>query len=345
MAFFLTEATTNKLFIVAEMSCNHAGSIENAFELIRAAKWAGADAVKIQTYTPDCMTLKVDRPEFYYQGKTEEWKGKHLYELYAECQTPLDWHEKLFAYAKKQDILLFSSPFSPAMVDFLETLDCPLYKIASNEANYDQLIDAVVKTGKPIIVSAGASCPDDLFELRKKIPQNAAILHCVSEYPSTIENCYLMRLKEINLFFGGDTLVGLSDHSEDILIPMVAVGMGAKIIEKHLKVPTARNTADTHFSLNPIQFKMMVDQCRKLYKSMYNIDDYLDTVENAQKLSRSIYVSENIKRGDVFTEQNLAVVRPGNGLSPSELNTAIGRAATRDLERGTPLHISHIAKL
>ncbi|EAJ0324519.1 pseudaminic acid synthase [Campylobacter lari] len=327
-----------KVFIIAELSANHANSLEVALKTIKAAKEAGADAIKIQTYTPNSLTLNSNKKDFIIEGGL--WHGRKLYELYDEAKTPYEWHEKLFECAKNEGLICFSSPFSKEDVNFLKQFNPPAYKIASFEVNDYDFVRYVAKENKPTLVSTGIAYEEEL-EMVVKIFQeennpNLIFLKCTSAYPSQICDLNLNTIKTLQKKF--NTTVGLSDHSEGFLAPTLAVALGAKVIEKHFILDKTLKSADAKFSLDYEEFKQMCNMIRKseqaLGKASLTIDE--KTLKN-RHFARSLYASKDIKKGEIFTQENVKSVRPSLGLHPKFLPNILGKKATCDIEFGQAL--------
>lgn len=325
-------------YIIAEMSGNHGGDIRRAFRIMEAAKAAGADALKLQTYTADTMTIDVPREEFQVTGGL--WGGCHLYELYGRTYTPWEWHKPLFQKGRELDITVFSTPFDDSAVDLLEALVTPAYKVASFEIVDLPLIERVAGTGKPVILATGMANED---EIRKAVEtaRNAgckaiALLHCLSAYPAPIDEFNLRNMPYIPRRF--NTLAGLSDHTLGVTAAIAAVAMGAVIIEKHLTLSRKDDGSDSAFSLEPHEFEMLVSECRNAWLALGG-ESYEDKpCEAACKIHRrSLYVVRDIKVGERFTPENIRRIRPGLGLPPKYFKLIIGLKATRDLKRGDPL--------
>ena len=332
------------VFIIAEMSANHCGDKELAKKIIKTAKEIGADAVKIQSYTADTMTLNCRNPEFKVSG-TKLWNDKYLYDLYQEAYTPWEWQAELKAYADEIGILLFSTPFDFTAVDFLETLDVPMYKIASFEAIDYPLIKYAAKRGKPMIISTGISSLEEIqkaVNACKSVGNNdITLLKCTSAYPAEPKDMNLLTIKDMIDRFGPQGVkIGLSDHSMSIVPPVTAVVLGATVIEKHFTLDRALGGADSGFSLNTEEFALMVKTIRETEASLGHVD-YTVNRQN-RKFARSLYVAKNIKKGDVFTPENIRSVRPSNGLYPGYYDDVIGKTAKRDLPFGTPLTLDDI---
>ena len=332
-------------YIVAEMSGNHNRDIKNALNLIKAAKECGADAIKLQTYTPDTITINHDNPEFIVNGGI--WNGRKLYELYEEAHTPWEWHEQLFRYAEEIGITIFSSPFDLTAVDFLENLNCKAYKIASPEIIDLELIKKVALTNKPIIISTGMANQEeikDAIEVAKKNGNNKVIiLHCTSAYPTPISESNLSTINEISRLFNVHT--GLSDHSLGVDVACYACVLGACLIEKHFTLDRNKGGVDSEFSLNPHELKKLVEESKKINSILGN-PAFGPT--NAESISltgrRSLYVVDKIRKGQEFSNKNIKSIRPGNGLKPKLLEKIIGLKASRDIEFGEPLDLNMVDK-
>jgi len=325
-------------YIVAEMSGNHNGDINRALALIDAAKAAGADAVKLQTYTADTITLDHHGPDFLIEGGL--WDGRRLYDLYQEAHTPWDWHARLFAHARSIGIQIFSSPFDPTAVTLLEGLDAPAYKIASFEIVDIPLIELCARTGRPLIISTGlasnAEIQDAVAAARGAGEGGVILLHCTSAYPAPMEDMNLRSLQR--LATENQVVVGLSDHSMGVTASIAAVALGAAFIEKHFTLDRSEGGVDSDFSLEPHELAKLVAECRAAWSAM-GTDNYDEVPsEGVNRGSRrSLYVVHDIKAGDAITGLNVRSIRPGYGLPPKYLPQVIGRTAARDLARGTPL--------
>ncbi len=329
----------NKCFIIAELSANHGGKLEIALETVRAAKRSGADAIKLQTYTADTITLNVRNEHFMIKQGTH-WDGQYLYDLYQGAYLPWEWHAPIMEEAKKQGLVCFSSPFDFTAVDFLENLNVPAYKIASFEINDIPLIEAVASKGKPVIISTGIAGLEDIelaiATCRKVGNNDITLLQCTSEYPALPENANLLTIPDMAKRFG--VKVGLSDHTMGIEAPVVAVALGAKVIEKHFILDKAIGGADAHFSLDEQEFKKMVEAVRMAEKLLGKVTFELDSKKlKSREFSRSLFVCEDIKEGEVFTGKNVISVRPGFGLHPKYLYAILGKVARVNIEKGTPL--------
>lgn len=327
------------VYIIAEMSANHGGSFEQAAAIVRAAKDAGADAVKLQTYTPDTLTIDSSN-ECFRVGKGTLWEGKTLYQLYGEAYTPWEWQPRLKALAEKLGLHCFSSPFDATSVDFLEKMDVPAYKVASFEVVDIPLLRKVGATRKPVIVSTGMASLAEIDEavrtLRDAGCPQLALLKCTSAYPALPEEMNLRTIPHLSQAFGCPA--GLSDHTMDTAVPVVAVALGASLIEKHLTLSRADGGPDAAFSLEPAEFRATVDAVRTAEKALGTVC-YLPTgrEQAGHRFRRSLFAVRDIRRGEPFTSVNVRSVRPADGLPPSALDLVLGRAASADIHRGTPL--------
>jgi N-acetylneuraminate synthase len=327
-----------KPFLIAELSGNHNGDIDRARRMIDAAKAAGADAVKLQTYTADTITMDVDRPEFRLEGGL--WAGRTLYELYQEAHTPWDWHEALFAHAAAIGIPIFSSPFDPTAIDLLESLGAPAYKIASFELIDLPLIEKAARTGKPLIMSTGMASLGEVAEAvaaaRVAGNDNICLLHCVSGYPTPVEDCDLRTIPHLAQAF--DVAAGLSDHTMGVAVPVAAVALGAVVIEKHFTLARADGGPDAAFSLEPAEFRAMADACAAAHAALGSISYALKPSEaGGRSFRRSLYITADVAAGEMLTGANVRSIRPGLGLPPKHLPDVLGRRAARNLARGEPL--------
>ena len=326
------------VYIIAEMSANHGQDFEQAVRIIEAAAAAGADAVKLQTYTPDTLTINSDNDYFRIQGTL--WDGRKLYDLYGDAYTPWEWQPKLKAAANALGLDLFSSPFDPTAVAFLEAMNVPAYKIASFELVDIGLIQAVARTGKPTILSTGMATLAEIDEavtaFRAAGGGELALLKCNSAYPAPPEEMNLRTIPHLAEAF--DVVVGLSDHTLGVEVPVAAVALGAAIIEKHFTLTRAEAGPDSAFSLEPGEFKAMVDAVRVVEKALGSVAyGFTPKEANSRRLRRSLFITADVKAGEAFTPDNVRSVRPGDGLHTRHLDEVIGRRARRDLERGTPL--------
>ncbi|MDB2329278.1 pseudaminic acid synthase [Candidatus Arcticimaribacter forsetii] len=327
------------VLIIAELSANHKGSLDIAIETIRAAKRAGADAIKLQTYTADTLTIDSKKNDFIINNGSI-WDGKNFYELYQEAYTPWEWHSKLFEVAKEEGLMCFSSPFDKTAVDFLEELEVPCYKIASFEITDIPLIEYVASKGKPIILSTGIATLEDI-ELALKTIRNVgnneiALLKCTSSYPAPLEEANLVMIEDFKNRF--DVTTGLSDHTLGSAAAVVATCLGAKIIEKHFILNHSIGGPDASFSLDEKEFTQMVQEIRAAEKSIGNVTYELTEKQKAGKaFSRSLYVVEDIKKGTLFTGSNIRSIRPGFGLHPKYLKYLIGKEARKNFTKGDRL--------
>jgi N-acetylneuraminate synthase len=325
-------------FIVAELSANHSQDYGRAEELVHAAAEAGADAVKLQTYTPDTMTIDCDAEEFRIRGTI--WEGRTLYDLYAEAYTPWDWQPGLKKEAEKLGLELFSTPFDPTAVDFLEEMGVPAYKVASFEIIDLPLIAKIAATGKPIIMSIGMATRDEIRQAvttaRSAGANEIALLRCTSAYPASPEEADLRTIPDLAESFSA--VPGVSDHTLDIVVPITAVALGARIVEKHLTLSRGDSGPDSSFSLEPAEFKDMVEAIRTTEKALGMVRYGPREGElPSQVFRRSLFVVADIKRGEPFTPQNVRSIRPGHGLPPGSIVDVLGRGAAADITRGTPL--------
>lgn len=331
------------VLIIAELSANHNGSLEIAIETIRAAKRAGADCIKLQTYTADTITIESNKDDFLIKGTI--WEGKNLYQLYQEAFTPWEWHEEIFKVAKEEGLIYLSSPFDKTAVDFLEKLEVPAYKIASFEITDIPLIEYVSSKGKPIIISTGIATMEDielaLDACRRMGNNDIALLKCTSSYPAPIAEANMVMVKDFAERFG--VVAGLSDHTMGATVPVVATCFGAKIIEKHFILDRSIGGPDASFSMNEKEFTEMVKSIREAESAMGVIDYELTAVQQRGKnFSRSLYVVEDIVAGDVLTESNVRSIRPGFGLHPKYLKNIIGKKFNKNIDRGTRLKIEDL---
>lgn len=325
-------------FVIAELSGNHNGDIERALALVDAAAKAGADAVKLQTYTADTITIDHDGPEFVVEGTP--WAGRTLYDLYKEASTPWEWHRMLFDRAHERGLLAFSSPFDHTAVDFLTELDAPAYKIASFEIVDTPLIRKAASTGRPLIISTGIATYGDieaaLSAARGGGATDIALLHCVSSYPAKAEEMRLGTIRALSDAFG--VTVGLSDHSPGSAVAVAAVACGATIIEKHLTLARADGGPDAAFSLEPVEFAQLVDDCRMAHSALAPAISDRGSLGGANaQFRRSLYIVADVKAGATFTTENVRSIRPGHGLNPEHLDAVLGKKASRDLSRGMAL--------
>lgn len=329
----------NRCFIIAELSANHGNDINIAKRTIKAAKESGADAIKIQTYTPDTMTIDCDN-EYFKINQGTIWDGRYLYDLYKEAYTPWEWQMELKEYANNIGLVFFSTPFDKSAVDFLETMNVPAYKIASFEITDIPLIEYIASKQRPVIISTGIATIDDIQEAvnacRRMNNNNIVLLKCTSSYPAKLEDSNLKTIADLKEKF--NVIVGLSDHSIDIEVSLAAIALGAKVIEKHFILDRDIGGPDSLFSLEPNQFREMVEGVRKIEKAIGKVDYELDEkkIKN-RELSRSLFIVEDMEVGDRFTSDNIKSIRPGFGLHPKYYNQIIGKTVNCKVKRGTPL--------
>ena len=332
-------------FIVAEMSANHNQDYATAVKIIRAAAEAGADAIKLQTYTPDTITMNCDNKYFVIENKhnPDLWQKKNLYQLYQKAYTPWEWHEKLKNVAEENGIVFFSTPFDETAVDFLEKLAVPMYKVASYEITHLPLLKRIAQTGKPVIMSTGFASQEEVKEavetLRKNGTTEIVILHCVTAYSETplLEETNLQTILDLRDQF--QVICGFSDNNAGIEIPLHAAMMGAAIIEKHFVADTNTKTFDSDFSIGPKEFKDFVDAVRRAEKVKGTVKYGPQSKKEVENMiyRRSLFTVQNIKKGEIFTEKNVRVIRPSFGLPPKYYWDVLGKTAKIDIERGTPL--------
>ena len=323
------------VFIIAELSANHNGSVETAIETIRAAKRAGADAIKLQTYTADTMTIDCDKDDFIIKGTI--WEGQNLYDLYQQAYTPWEWHEELFQVAEEEGLECFSSPFDKSAVNFLENLNVPAYKIASFEITDIPLIEYVASKGKPVILSTGIATSEDielaLDACGRMGNHNIALLKCTSSYPAPIEEVNMAMIPDFKERF--NVIPGLSDHTLGSTVPIVATTLGARIIEKHFILDRSIGGPDASFSMNEEEFTQMVKAVREAEKAVGQVSYELTEKQiKGRAFSRSLYVVKDIKKGEIITEQNVRSIRPGYGSHPKLMKEVLGSRAKTDMFRG-----------
>ena len=327
-------------FVIAEMSGNHNQSLERALEIVEAAAKTGAHALKIQTYTPDTMTLDINEREFHISDPKSLWAGTSLYKLYGEACTPWEWHKPIFDRARELGIIAFSTPFDDTSVDFLETLDVPCYKIASFENTDLPLIRRVAATGKPLIISTGmatvAELDDTVRAARDVGCKDLILLKCTSTYPATAQNTNILTIPHLRELFGNE--VGLSDHTMGIGVSVASVALGATVIEKHFTLSRADGGVDSAFSMEPAEMAQLVVETERAWQALGQVS-YGSTEAEKKSLQyrRSLYVVNDLKAGDVLTQKNVRAIRPGLGLPTKYLEVLLGKSVKQDIKRGTAL--------
>jgi pseudaminic acid synthase len=329
----------SKVFIIAELSANHNGDLQVALETVRAAKRAGADAIKLQTYTAKTMTIDC-KNDFFMIKQDTAWDGEYLYDLYKRAYTPWEWHKDIYDLAKEEGLICFSSPFDNSAVDLLEELNSPIYKIASFEITDIPLIEYTASKGKPMIISTGIADIKDIelaIETCKKVGNtDITILKCTSAYPADPKDANLLTIPDIVNRFGVKS--GLSDHTLGTQAPAIAVALGASVIEKHFILDKSIGGPDAHFSLDEKEFKQMVDAVRLTEKLMGKADyEMTKKKKKSRQFSRSLFVVEDVKKGDLLTKENVRSIRPGFGMHPKYLSEIIGKEFNQDIDKGTPL--------
>ncbi len=327
-------------FIIAEMSGNHNQSLERALQIVESAAKTGAHALKIQTYTPDTMTLNLDEREFHISDPKNLWSGTSLYELYGKAHTPWEWHKPIFDRARELGMIAFSTPFDDTAVDFLEELDVPCYKIASFENTDLPLIRKVAATGKPMIISTGMVTVAELDETvraaREAGCKKLVLLKCTSTYPSTPENSNLLTIPHLRELFGCE--VGLSDHTMGVGVSVASVALGATVIEKHFTLSRADGGVDSTFSMEPTEMAQLVVETKRAWQAMGRVSyGPIEAEKKSILFRRSLYIVKDMKAGEIFTRENLRAIRPGLGLSPKYLERVLGKRVSRDVVYGTPI--------
>lgn len=328
-------------FIIAEMSGNHNQSLERALEIVEAAAKTGAHALKIQTYTPDTMTLDLDEREFHISDPNSLWTDTSLYKLYDEAYTPWEWHKPIFERARKLGIIPFSTPFDDTAVDFLESLDVPCYKIASFENTDLPLIRRVAATGKPLIISTGMATVAELDETvrtaREAGCKDLILLKCTSTYPATAENTNILTIPHLRELF--DCEVGLSDHTMGVGVSVASVALGATVIEKHFTLNRADGGVDSSFSMEPAEMAQLVIETERAWQALGKVSyGATDAEKKSLQFRRSLYIVEDLKAGDLLTQDNVRAIRPGLGLPPKYLTMLLGRSVKQAQSKGTPLN-------
>lgn len=332
-------------FIIAEMSGNHNQSLERAMEIVEAAAESGAQALKLQTYTPDTLTLDVSDGEFFIEDKDNLWKGKSLYELYQEAYTPWEWHEPIMKRANELGMLCFSTPFDATAVDFLEELGVPAYKIASPEITHLPLLENVAGKGKPMIISTGMATVTEIDEAVRTVREagckQLVLLKCNSAYPASPENSNVLTINHMRKMFGCE--VGLSDHTMGVGAAVAAVAHGASVIEKHFTLSREEGGVDSTFSMEPDEMKSLVVETHNAWKSLGQVKYGPDKSESQAVLRRrSLYITEDMKKGEVLTVKNLQIIRPGLGLAPKYYKVLLGRKVNLDLKKGNAVKWSFV---
>lgn len=328
----------HKPFIIAEMSGNHNNSLDRALKIVEAVAYSGAQALKLQTYTADSLTLNICNNEFNILDDASPWSGKSLYELYQEASTPWEWHHPIIKRAKDLGLICFSTPFDENSVEFLEQLEIPAYKIASFENNHLPLIKKIGETNKPVFLSTGLSSLSELNETVQTIREAGCnqliLMKCTSTYPASAENSNLLTIPNMRDLFNCE--VGLSDHTMGIGVPLAAIACGATVIEKHFTLSRLDKGVDSSFSMEPEEMKQLVDESIRAWNSLGKVA-YGATEDEKKSLvfRRSIYIAENIRRGEVLNEKNMRIIRPGFGLMPRYYHMLLGRKVNRDLKKGT----------
>tara|TARA_A100001015_G_scaffold133674_1_gene148325 strand:- start:668 stop:1711 length:1044 start_codon:yes stop_codon:yes gene_type:complete len=330
----------HKPFIIAEMSGNHNQSLDRALQIVEAAAKTGAHALKIQTYTPDTMTLDINEREFYISDSKSLWKGNSLYNLYKEAHTPWEWHKPIFDRANELGIIAFSSPFDHTAVDFLEDLNAPLYKIASFENTDIPLIKKVAATGKPMIISTGMASTAELDETvsaaRNAGCKDLILLKCTSTYPATPENTNISTIPHMKSLYNCE--VGLSDHTMGVGVSVASVALGATVIEKHFTLNRSDGGVDSTFSLEPGEMENLVIETERAWQSKGKISyGATDAEKKSLVFRRSLYIVEDLNKGETLSEKNVRAIRPGLGLPPKYFEIIIGKKVTKDVKVGTPL--------
>lgn len=327
-------------FVIAEMSGNHNQSLARALEIVEAAARTGAHALKIQTYTPDTMTLDLDEREFHISDPKSLWAGTSLYKLYGQACTPWEWHKPIFDRARELGIIAFSTPFDDTAVDFLEELDVPCYKIASFENTDLPLIRRVAATGKPLIISTGMATVAELDETVRAAREagctQLVLLKCTSTYPASPANTNILTIPHLRELFGCE--VGLSDHTMGVGVSVASVALGATVVEKHFTLNRADGGVDSSFSMEPAEMAQLVTETERAWQALGQVSYGITEAEKPSLVfRRSVYIAEDMKAGDVFTPVNLRCIRPGMGLPPRFYETFLGRRVTQDVKKGTPM--------
>ena len=332
-------------YIICELSGNHNGSLERALLLLEVAAATGADAVKIQSYTPDTITIDHDGPGFTIEGGL--WDGRRLYELYSEAQTPFEWHAPLFERARELGVTLFSTPFDESSVDLLESLDAPAYKIASFEAVDLPLIACVARVGKPMIISTGMANFEEIGAAVDTARENGCeqlvLLHCVSSYPAPDEDTNLRTIPDLARSF--NCIAGLSDHTHGSAVAVASISLGGCVVEKHFTMSRADGGPDAAFSLEPDEFSTLVEDCKRAWRALGHVSyDLCGSERGSLQFRRSLYAIRDIAEGEALSRENVRSIRPGFGLAPKHLNEVLGQHAARPIRRGEPLDWAAVAR-
>jgi pseudaminic acid synthase len=332
-------SSSDEPFIIADMSGNHNQSLDRAVKIVEAAAGTGAHALKLQTYTPDTMTLDLHEGEFFISDNTSLWKGQSLYALYQKAHTPWEWHAPIFKRARELGLVVFSTPFDKTAVDFLEDLGVPCYKIASFENADIPLIRKVALTGKPMIISTGMATIAELDETVRTARENGCrkivLLKCTSTYPATPENTNLLTIPHLRELF--DCEVGLSDHTLGIGTALASVALGATVIEKHFTLSRADGGVDADFSLEPHEMMMLVQETKRAWQALGKVKyGPMEAEKKSMIFRRSLYITKDLKAGDTLTRENLRSIRPGHGLAPKYMNVLLGKKVAGDVQKGTP---------
>jgi len=336
-----------KPFIIAEMSGNHDQSLEKALKIVEEVAKSGADALKLQTYTPDTITLDLSHGDFFVSNLHKDWDGDSLYNLYKKAYTPWEWHQEIFKRARELGLIVFSTPFDETAVDFLESLDVPCYKIASFENVHIPLIKKIAATGKPIIMSTGMASVAELHDAVAAARQNGCkdliLLKCTSSYPASPVESNLLTIPHLRNLF--DCNIGLSDHTLGIGVAVASVALGGVVIEKHVTLSRADGGVDATFSLEPDELKSLVIETERAWQSLGTIS-YAPTAKEREsvRFRRSLYIAKDIRAGEVLTKENLRSVRPGGGLAPKYFEDLLGKKVTCDIKKGTPVSWSLVSK-
>ena len=333
-------------FVIAEISGNHNQSIETAFKIVAAAAESGASAIKLQTYTPDTMTLNIKTDDFKITSQNSLWSGEYLYDLYSKAYTPWEWHKEIFDYAKELGLIAFSSPFDETAVEFLENLDVPCYKIASFENIDLPLIGIAAKTQKPLFISTGLAEENEIKDAVECARDNGCkdliLLKCTSKYPADNIDLNLATINDLKNKY--KCWVGYSDHTIGTTAAVASIALGAVVVEKHLSLSATKKSVDSEFSANEVNFKNLCEEINCCYKSLGKVKyGPIPSEMDSLKFRRSIYVVKNIDKGNILTTENMKCIRPGYGLEPKYYNELIGKKVNCDLKMGTPMNLSYIS--